>query len=81
MPATPHAVPEAIAMTMTRKWFAGGGQAANHLFVGARYLTRPEPDPAAARKAWLAARAAGEDVSLLMPLLDDPLLRAGASRR
>ena len=74
-------VPEAIAMTMTRKWFAGGGQAANHLFVGARYLTRPEPDPAAARKAWLAARAAGEDVSLLMPLLDDPLLRAGSSRR
>lgn len=74
-------IPEAIAMTMTKKWFAGGGQAANHLFIGARYLTRAEPDAAAARKAWLAARQGGEDVSLLMPLLDDPLLGGPPPRR
>lgn len=75
------AVPEAIAMTMTKKWLAGGGHAANHLFIGARYLTRPEPDAAAARKSWLAAQQGGEDVSLLVPLLDDPLFRGPPARR
>lgn len=74
-------VPEAIAMTMTKQWFAGGGHAANHLFIGARYLTRSEPDPAAARTAWQAAQRGGEDVSLLIPLLDDPLLRGPPPRR
>lgn len=74
-------VPEAIAMTMTKKWLAGGGHAANYLFIGARYLTRSEPDPAAARTAWQAAERGGEDVSLLIPLLDDPLLRGPPPRR
>lgn len=68
-------VPEAIAMTLTKKWFAGGGHAANYLFIGARYLTRPDPDPAAARTAWLAAQQGGADVSALLPLLDDPAVR------
>jgi hypothetical protein len=74
-------VPEAIVMTLTKKWFAAGGQPANHLFIGARYLSRPEPDATAARKAWLAAQQGGEDVSLLLPLLDDPLLVAGQAGR
>ena len=74
-------VPEAIAMTMTKQWFAGGGHAANHLFIGARYLTRPEPDPAAARNAWQSAQRGGEDVSLVMTLLEDPLLRGPSQRR
>lgn len=69
-------VPEAIAMTMTKTWLSRGGHAANHLFIGARYLTRSEPDPAAARTAWQAADRGGEDVSLLMPLLQDPLFKA-----
>jgi hypothetical protein len=66
---------------MTKQWFAGGGHAANHLFIGARYLTRPEPDPAAARNAWQSAQRGGEDVSLVMTLLEDPLLRGPSQRR
>ena len=73
-------VPEAIAMTITKQWFAGAGHAANYLFIGARYLTRPEPDPAAARNAWQSAQRGGENVSLVMTLLEDPLLRGPLPR-
>jgi len=46
----------------------------NDLFIGAYHATKEEPDFDKARAAWERAAARGADASLLLPLLDDPLL-------
>lgn len=47
---------------------------ANDLFVGAYLITKREPDVAAAQAAWAKAASGGADASLLLPLLEDPIL-------
>ena len=51
----------------------------NHVFLGTHLLARREPNLQAAATAWERARAGGEDVSLLVPLLTDAVIRAVAT--
>ncbi len=75
----PHEkIPEPIVQAIVNARFAADGRPVNHLYVGARQLARPRMDLQAARSAWAKARAAGEDTSLLEPLLQDPLIVGAA---
>ena len=70
-------IPTKILMTIVKQWF--DAKPANHLFLGAYYATKPEPDADKAREHWERAQAGGADASTLLPLLDDPVLRAAAN--
>jgi len=47
--------------------------------LGAYHLAKPEPDAKRAREHWERVQAAGGDASLLLPLLDDPVLTRAAA--
>ncbi len=64
-----------IEMTVVETWFAADGRASNHLFLGTRWLCFDPPDTRRARAAWQKAGDGGENVSPLMALLDDPVIR------
>ena len=65
-------IPGAILMKIVTEWF--DDNPANDLYVGAYHATKKEPDLAQARAAWEQAQARGADASLLLPLLEDPIL-------
>jgi hypothetical protein len=67
-------IPAGVLTHIVREWFDERPE--NHLFMGAYFATKPEPDLANARSEWMKAKAGGVDVSDLLPLLDDPLLKA-----
>jgi hypothetical protein len=64
-------------MAIVTGWF--DENPANDLFIGAYHATKEEPDFDKAREYWERAAARGADASLLLPLLDDPLLAAPES--
>ena len=64
-----------IEMAIVERWFAADGRAANHLFLGARWLSYDPPDVQRARREWQIAGDGGETVEPLMALLDDPVIR------
>lgn len=64
-----------IEMAVVDHWFAADGRAANHLFLGARWLSFDPPDVQRARREWQIAGDGGETVAPLMVLLDDPVIR------
>jgi hypothetical protein len=69
-------IPPDVERVIVAAWFAKGGQAANHLYLGAAALTRREPNLGLARRDWEKAAADGEaDGTLLLELLDDPVVR------
>lgn len=71
-------VPPRIELAVVASWFEGDGRAANHLFLGARWLSLDPPNPAQARAEWRIAETGGEQVDGLNALLNDPvILRAG----
>ena len=70
-------IPAGIVLAIVTSWF-GETKAANHLYLGAYHLAKPESDPPRARREFEAAEAGGADASGLMPLLDDPLFTAKA---
>ena len=65
-------IPGGIMMAIVNGWF--DDNPANDLFIGAYHVTKEEPDFDKARAAWERAAARGADASLVLPLLDDPLL-------
>lgn len=65
-------IPGGIMMAIVTGWF--DEKPANDLFIGAYHATKDEPDLEKARASWEKAAARGADASLLLPLLDDPLL-------
>lgn len=65
-------IPGGILMAIVTGWF--DENPANDLFIGAYHATKEEPDFDKARECWEKAAAGGADASLLLPLLDDPLL-------
>lgn len=65
-------IPGGILMAIVTGWF--DDKPANDLFIGAYHATKEEPDLDKARASWERAAARGADASLLLPLLDDPLL-------
>jgi len=64
-------IPAGIVLAIVTDWF--DENPANHLYLGAYHLAKPESDPARARKEFEMAEAGGADASGLMPLVDDPL--------
>jgi hypothetical protein len=70
-------IPGGILMAIVTGWF--DENPANDLFIGAYHATKEEPDFDKARECWARAAARGADASLLLPLLDDPLLAAPES--
>jgi hypothetical protein len=73
----PHdAIPADIEALLVKSWFAKDGRTANLLYLGAAAFCRPKPDLAAARRDWERAAARGEDDgSVLLQVLDDPVVR------
>ena len=69
-----------IAMAIVESWFDTDGRAANHLFLGARWLCLDPPDTRRARADWQIAGDGGEQVGPLLMLLDDPVIRRAARR-
>jgi outer membrane biosynthesis protein TonB len=67
-------IPGGILMKIVTEWF--DDNPANDLYIGAYHATKEEPDFEKARAAWNQAQALGADASLLLPLLDDPVLTA-----
>ncbi len=65
-------IPGGILMAIVTGWF--DQNPANDLFIGAYHATKEEPDFDKARECWERAASRGADASLLLPLLDDPLL-------
>ena len=65
-------IPGGILMAIVTGWF--DEKPANDLFIGAYHATKEEPDFDKARECWERAASRGADASLLLPLLDDPLL-------
>lgn len=71
-----NAIPADVERVIVESWFAKGGQPANHLFLGAAALARPDPDLRAAARDWQTAARGGEaDGSLLLEILTDPAVR------
>ena len=68
-------VPPRIELAVVEGWFAADGRAANHLFLGARWLCLDPPNPARARAEWRIAGDGGEQVAPLNALLEDPIIR------
>ena len=69
-----EAVDPRIAMAVVKAWFEGDGRAANHLFLGARWLSLDPPDRERAEAEWRVAQAGGETAAPLLALLDDPAI-------
>lgn len=69
------AIPGGILMKIVTEWF--DDNPANDLYLGAYHATKEEPDLDKARACWEQAQALGADASLLLPLLEDPVLIAG----
>lgn len=67
-------IPGGILMAIVTGWF--DDRPANELYIGAYHATKQEPDLDKARAAWESAERRGADASLLLPLLEDPLLVA-----
>jgi hypothetical protein len=67
-------IPGGILMKIVTEWF--DDNPANDLSIGAYHATKEEPDFEKARASWNQAQALGADASLLLPLLDDPVLTA-----
>ena len=65
-------IPSGILMAIVTAWFDAAP--ANHLFIGAYHITKPEPDLKKAREFWEKAQAGGENAALLLSLLDDPVI-------
>ncbi len=68
-------IPGGILMKIVTEWF--DENPANDLYIGAHHATKEEPDLEKARASWNQAQALGADASLLLPLLDDPVLTEG----
>ena len=73
------AAPDPVVTAILRTWFAAADKPGNYVFLGAHLVARREPNLEAAATAWARARAGGEDVSLLVPLLTDAVIRAVAT--
>lgn len=69
---TPATIPRLVLEAIVTDWL--DDRPANQLFLGAYHATKAEPDFDAAREAWQKAATAGVDASVLLPLLDDPLI-------
>jgi hypothetical protein len=68
-------LPPRVELAVVEGWFANDGRAANHLFLGTRWLCLDPPNPARARAEWRIAGDGGEQVAPLTALLDDPVIR------
>jgi hypothetical protein len=64
-----------IELAVVEGWFEADGRAANHLFLGARWLCLEPPNPSRARAEWRKAGDGGEQVDPLNALLEDPVIR------
>lgn len=64
-----------IELAVVEKWFAADGRPANHLFLGARWLSLAPPNVGRARAEWRVAGDGGEEVGGLLALIDDPVIR------
>lgn len=64
-----------IELAVVEGWFEADGRAANHLFLGARWLCLDPPNPSRARAEWRKAGEGGEQVDPLNALLEDPVIR------
>jgi len=73
-----NAIPSAIMMKIVTEWFDGKPQ--NDLFLGAYHATKGEIDLEKARACWQLAARRGAKAASLLPLLDDPVLRAAADK-
>lgn len=71
--------PDPVLTAILRTWFAAADKPGNHVFLGAHLVARREPNLRLAAAAWERAREGGEDVSLLVPLLTDAVIRAVAT--
>lgn len=71
--------PDPVLTAILRAWFAAAEKPGNYVFLGTHLLARREPNVRLATAAWERAREGGEDVSLLMPLLTDAVVRAVAT--
>jgi hypothetical protein len=67
-----------IELAVVEKWFAADGRPANHLFLGARWLSLAPPNVGRARAEWRFAGDGGEEVGGLLALIDDPVIRRAA---
>jgi hypothetical protein len=67
-----------IELAVVEKWFAADGRPANHLFLGARWLSLAPPNGGRARAEWRVAGDGGEEVGGLLALIDDPVIRRAA---
>ena len=74
----PAEVPPPIVNAIVRAWFAADDQPGNHLFLGCEFFLRDPPAVDGARREWEIAKRGGQNVQLLEPLLDDPLVREAA---
>jgi hypothetical protein len=63
-----------------KAWFARRDRPSNQVLMGAHLVARVEPNLRLAADAWDRAGRGGEDVSLLEPLLNDPIIRNAATR-
>jgi hypothetical protein len=73
------AAPDPVVTAILRTWFAAADKPGNHVFLGTHLVARREPNLRLAAAAWERAREGGEDVSLLVPLLTDAVIRAVAT--
>jgi hypothetical protein len=71
-------VPGPVVTTILRTWFASRNLPKNHVLLGVHLVARVDPNLRRAADAWAVAGRGGEDVSLLEPLLDDPIVTAVA---
>jgi len=71
IPKPPDAIPGNILIAIIEDWF--DDNPANNLYLGAYWLTNPEPNLDNARSLWQEAARRGADAASLLSLLDDPL--------
>lgn len=79
----PHRVPRTaldprIEMAIVEKWFEGDGRAANHIYCGVRWLCCAPPRLERCQAEWRIAAERGAPVAPLLPLLDDPVVKAAS---
>jgi hypothetical protein len=73
-------VPGPVVTAILKAWFARRDRPSNQVLMGAHLVARVEPNLRLAADAWDRAGRGGEDVSLLEPLLNDPIIRNAATR-